>query len=91
MAKFGVPQPESLVTGRRQALGLGVTAAALPLLGFEGAAVAEDGMFSVPPLPYAYVRALRAECAQPFCCKPDLPHSFVAHRMPSSHMLMRPQ
>jgi len=54
MAKFGVPQPESLVTGRRQALGLGVTAAALPLLGFEGAAVAEDGMFSVPPLPYAY-------------------------------------
>jgi len=54
IARFGVPTAEALVTGRRSALGLGLAAAAVPLLGFEGAALADEGMFSVPPLPYAY-------------------------------------
>jgi len=42
------------VTDRRRALGLGLAAAAVPLVGFQGPAVADDGMFSVPPLPYPY-------------------------------------
>jgi len=54
-AKFGLPKgPESLVTGRRSAVGLGLAAATLPLFVEPFAAFAEDGMFSVPPLPYAY-------------------------------------
>jgi len=54
MARFGLPTVESVVTDRRSALGLGLAAAAVPLLGFQGAASADEGMFSVPPLPYAY-------------------------------------
>ena len=55
LAKFGLPKPDSLVTGRRAAVGIGLAAAAaIPLVGEPFAAYAEDGMFSVPPLPYAY-------------------------------------
>jgi Fe-Mn family superoxide dismutase len=54
MTRFGLPMAENVVTDRRSALGLGMAAAALPLLSFEGAAFADDGMFTVPPLPYAY-------------------------------------
>merc|ERR1719263_390169 len=43
------------MTSRRSALQLGAAAmAAAPLAAFVTPAVAEDGMFSVPPLPYAY-------------------------------------
>jgi len=55
-AKFGVPSPEEYVTTRRTALSLGVgvgVAATMPFFGAQPA-FADDGMFSVPPLPYAY-------------------------------------
>ena len=51
LAKFGIPA-ESLLTTRRSALGLGLAAAAA--VGFSDAAVADDAMFKLPPLPYAY-------------------------------------
>jgi Fe-Mn family superoxide dismutase len=53
LSRFGLPSAESIVTGRRAAIGVGL-AAAVPLFGFEGSAVAEDPMFTLPPLPYAY-------------------------------------
>jgi Fe-Mn family superoxide dismutase len=54
LARFGLPKDEIKAT-RRSAMGLGLAAAAgVPMLGFQGAARAEDGMFSLPPLPYAY-------------------------------------
>ena len=56
LSKFGVPAPEEFKTTRREALGLGATlgvAATMPFLG-AAPAFADDGMFSVPPLPYAY-------------------------------------
>ena len=55
LSKFGLPGPEEYVTSRRTALGLGAVASAA-MLPFMGAApaMAEDGMFAVPPLPYAY-------------------------------------
>ncbi len=54
LEKFGLPAPE-LEFSRRTAINLGLAAAAVaPLAGFSGAAFADDGMFSVPPLPYAY-------------------------------------
>jgi Fe-Mn family superoxide dismutase len=51
LAKFGLPSADSVT--RRTALGLGL-AATTPLLGFSGAAVADDAMFTLPALPYAY-------------------------------------
>lgn len=56
LAKFGVPSPEEYVTDRRTALGLGVGAGFAATMPFFGAqpAFADEGMFSVPPLPYAY-------------------------------------
>eukprot|EP00965_Chrysotila_dentata_P147309 4863207-Pleurochrysis_carterae.AAC.2 len=60
LSRYGIPSDTlaPLTTSRRAALGLGVAAAAAgPLLGRAGAAFADEGMFSVPPLPYAYVRA----------------------------------
>jgi Fe-Mn family superoxide dismutase len=55
IAKFGLPTPESIVATRRSALGLGLAAAAAaPLVGFSQAAMAEDAMFTLPPLPYDY-------------------------------------
>ena len=65
LQKFGVPTAESMVTNRRSALGLGLAAAAVPLVGFSDAAVADDGMFSLPPLPYAYVRTMNPTRARP--------------------------
>jgi len=54
LSRFGVPV-EQHVTSRRSALQLGAfAAAAAPLAAFVTPAVAEDGMFSVPPLPYDY-------------------------------------
>ena len=55
-AKFGVPSPEEYVTTRRTALSLGVGVGVATTMPFFGAqpAFADDGMFSVPPLPYAY-------------------------------------
>ena len=54
MAKFGLPTPENYVTSRRNALGLGLAASVVPMVGLSDAAFAQDGMFSVPPLPYDY-------------------------------------
>jgi len=51
--KFGLPT-EAPATSRRSALGLGLAAAVTPLVSFGGAAVADDAMFTLPPLPYAY-------------------------------------
>jgi len=54
LSRFGLPK-EDLMASRRSALQLGAAAmAAAPLAAFVTPAVAEDGMFSVPPLPYAY-------------------------------------
>jgi len=55
LAKFGLPAVEfDPKTDRRSALGLMAGAAvAAPLLG-ASPAYAQDGMFSLPPLPYAY-------------------------------------
>jgi len=53
MSKFGVPTPNEYVTNRRTALGFGAAAALVPMLGATPA-FADDAMFSVPPLPYAY-------------------------------------
>ena len=51
VARFGVPMAEPM-TDRRTALGL--MAGAAVATAFTPAAYAEDGMFSLPPLPYAY-------------------------------------
>merc|ERR550514_2716313 len=52
VSRFGLPAEE---ISRRSAVQLGAAAmAALPLAGFVTPAAAEDGMFSLPPLPYAY-------------------------------------
>ena len=51
LARFGLPTAEPK-TDRRTALGL--LAGAAVATGFTPAAYAEDGMFSLPPLPYAY-------------------------------------
>ena len=90
LAKFGLPEADAIVTGRRSALGLGLAAAAtVPMLGLQQAAFAEDGMFSLPPLPYAYVR--RNPPRQPdkrllFACVLSLSSlRCVLRRMPSSH------
>mmetsp|Transcript_163787 Transcript_163787/g.314626 ORF Transcript_163787/g.314626 Transcript_163787/m.314626 type:complete len:326 (+) Transcript_163787:65-1042(+) len=54
LAKFGLPS-EDKMTDRRSVVGLGMAAAvALPLLGNVAPAAAAEGMFSLPPLPYAY-------------------------------------
>ena len=64
IAKFGLPTPESIVATRRSALGLGLAAAAAaPLVGFSQAAMAEDAMFTLPPLPYDYVRSWHHRCS----------------------------
>ena len=57
VSRFG-PTSQEQQHSRRSALQLGAAAmAALPLAGFVTPAVAADGMFSLPPLPYAYVRS----------------------------------
>jgi len=61
LAKFGMPA-EQFQTDRRSALGLGF--AAVAALGSASPAMAEDAMFKLPPLPYAYVRASRAARAE---------------------------
>merc|ERR1719491_324984 len=54
VSRFG-PTSQEQQHSRRSALQLGAAAmAALPLAGFVTPAVAADGMFSLPPLPYAY-------------------------------------
>jgi Fe-Mn family superoxide dismutase len=53
LSQFGLPGVD-LSTGRRSAMGLGVAAFATATLGNVQPAAAEDGMFSLPPLPYAY-------------------------------------
>ena len=59
LARFGLPT-EQITTTRRSAVGLGLAAAAMsPLVAFEQAAHADDAMFTLPPLPYAYVRRRR--------------------------------
>jgi len=53
LSRFGLPTEQTIT--RRNALNLGVAAAvAAPLLGAQSPALAEDAMFSLPPLPYAY-------------------------------------
>ena len=65
IAKFGLPA-EQLKTDRRSALGLmGAAAASAPLFAMVGPAAAQDGMFSLPPLPYAY-DAVRARARDTF-------------------------
>ena len=54
LSKFGLPA-QQLQTDRRSALGLGF--AAVAALGSASPAMAQDAMFMLPPLPYAYVRA----------------------------------
>jgi Fe-Mn family superoxide dismutase len=52
VSRFGLPAEE---LSRRSAIQLGAAAmAAIPLAGFVTPAAAEDGMFSLPSLPYAY-------------------------------------
>jgi len=52
LSRFGLPTEEF---SRRNALQLGMaTMASLPLASFVAPAAAADGMFSLPPLPYAY-------------------------------------
>jgi Fe-Mn family superoxide dismutase len=53
LSRFGLPT-EQLTTSRRSALGLSFAAAVTPLFALGDAAHAADGMFSVPPLTYAY-------------------------------------
>jgi Fe-Mn family superoxide dismutase len=53
-SKFGLPLEDSEMD-RRSAIGLGVSAAAsAALFGKVQPAAAQEGMFSLPPLPYAY-------------------------------------
>ena len=52
LAKFGLPTFEEPKTDRRTALGL--LAGAAVATGMTPPAYAQDGMFSLPPLPYAY-------------------------------------
>lgn len=58
LAKFGLPA-DAFQTDRRQALGLGL--AALAAVGTAAPAMAQDPMFTLPPLPYPYVRAPTAQ------------------------------
>ena len=70
------------MTSRRSALQLGAAAmAAAPLAAFVTPAVAEDGMFSVPPLPYAYVSShQRCQLAPRQAGDAELPHTTAAGR-----------
>jgi Fe-Mn family superoxide dismutase len=55
LAKFGLPAADNSLVTRRSAFKLGLAAAAAaPLIGMADSAMAEDGMFTLPPLPYAY-------------------------------------
>jgi hypothetical protein len=76
LARFGLPTQE-LKTDRRSALGLIAGAAVCAPLLNAMPAYAEDGMFSLPPLPYAYdaVRPARVRRTAPprassDCCAP---------------------
>ena len=75
------------MTSRRSALQLGAAAmAAAPLAAFVTPAVAEDGMFSVPPLPYAYVSShQRCELAPRQAGAAELPHTTTAGRTRAAH------
>ena len=53
LRRFGLPQ-DIVSPTRRELLGLAAGAAAISVM--PGAAQADDGMFSLPPLPYDYVR-----------------------------------
>jgi Fe-Mn family superoxide dismutase len=52
LSKFGLPTVDDL--SRRSVLGLGAAAVASPLFCNVAPAAADDAMFSLPPLPYAY-------------------------------------
>jgi len=54
--RFGLPASDSEpLVSRRGAVGLATIAAvSYPLLGMGSAAYAQDGMFTLPPLPYSY-------------------------------------
>mmetsp|Transcript_104727 Transcript_104727/g.180931 ORF Transcript_104727/g.180931 Transcript_104727/m.180931 type:complete len:555 (-) Transcript_104727:235-1899(-) len=55
ISRFGLPgQGIDTRTHRRSAIGLGLASMALPLLANVAPASAAEGMFSLPPLPYAY-------------------------------------
>jgi Fe-Mn family superoxide dismutase len=55
VSRFGLPQfEEPLAMDRRSAVSLGMAGAAVSLFGGAMPASASDGMFAVPPLPYAY-------------------------------------
>ena len=57
VSRFG-PTSQEQQHSRRSALQLGAAAmGATALAGFVSPAQAADGMFSLPPLPYAYVRS----------------------------------
>jgi Fe-Mn family superoxide dismutase len=70
LAKFGLPA-DAFRTDRRQALGLGL--AAVAAVGTAAPAMADDPMFTLPPLPYAYVRAPTAQPAAAPCTRSSLP------------------
>ncbi len=77
VSRFGSQVPSEEVS-RRSALQLGAAAmAALPLASFVSPAMAADGMFSLPPLPYAYVsiapRAAQHFLLAPFCRRSSEP------------------
>jgi hypothetical protein len=73
VSRFGSQVPSEEVS-RRSALQLGAAAmAALPLASFVSPAMAADGMFSLPPLPYAYVSIAPLFCAPLFCRRSSEP------------------
>ena len=73
VSRFGSQVPSEEVS-RRSALQLGAAAmAALPLASFVSPAMAADGMFSLPPLPYAYVSIAPLFCAPLFCGRSSEP------------------
>ncbi len=77
LTRFGLPNEPKLntmATSRRSLLNSAAAAAvAMPLLGSSSPVLADGGMFSLPPLPYAYVRSPRAPS----------PPAHLRHRSPT--------
>ena len=92
VSRFG-PTSQEQQHSRRQAIQLGAAAmGASALAGFVSPAQAADGMFSLPPLPYAYVSSSPRTGPRLVLPHPPAEHMLLpGHRTRSSHTSTRPR